>query len=556
MSSRVRNVGDWRGMTGVVWSGHFPSGHLIGVVRATDTAYVAAPVIESSATLEWQHLSFDEEFAETARIVGIRGFHTPSLEAVERRRSELWTLAFLTVCVLAIGLVLISVAGDTEGEAQKVVRTPGFRLALIAATVGLASYVFEKERYLRRLTRLLLEERVLTAALSNRLKELATLCEVGKAVNSVLAIEDVMQIILSSAIELLEGRSGSIMLADGDELEVLCEQGNEAARNARVKIGTGVAGQVAARREPVLISGKVAGDATRAVPVASAVCVPLVNRDSLLGVLNVNGSVDRPFTEYDLRALTLFAEHAAMSIANSRLYEAERDHVAQLIEVDRMKSDFVATVSHELRTPLTSILGCTRTLQRREVPNEVKGEFLEMIERQGTRLLHLVEDILDMQRTVASETVACRPIDLTVLLEETVRMQALAGRKVALYAAPGLVGLGEPDGLQRVFTNLIDNAFSHGGGEVEVEAVPTICEGRAGIEIAVMDRGPGIPSQDREAVFERFKRGRDAFAPGMGLGLYLVRSLVEVMGGRISVGDRSGGGAVFRVTLFSPGAHE
>ena len=521
----------------------------------TDTHLVAAPVFDPPATLEWQHLSFDEEFAETARVVGIRGFQTPSLEAVERRRSELWTLAFLTVCVLAIGLVLISVAGDTEGEAQKIVRTPAFRLALVGATVGLAAYVLEKERYLRRLTRLLLEERVLTAALSNRLKELATLCEVGKAVNSVLAIEDVMQIILSSALELLEGRSGSIMLVDGDELEVLCEQGNEAARNARVRIGDGVAGQVALRREPVLISGKVGGDSKhRAVEVASAVCVPLLNRDALLGVLNVNGSVDRPFTEYDLRALSLFAEHAAMSIANSRLYEAERDHVAQLMEIDRMKSDFVATVSHELRTPLTSILGCTRTLQRREVPQEVKGEFLEMIERQGTRLLHLVEDILDMQRTVASERVACRPIDLTVLLEECSRMQALAGRKVALYAAPGLVGMGEPDGLQRVFTNLIDNAFSHGGGEVEVEAVPAVREGRPAIEVAVMDRGPGIPAEDRDAVFERFKRGREAFAPGMGLGLYLVRSLVEVMGGRIEVDDRSGGGAVFRVTLFAPGA--
>jgi signal transduction histidine kinase len=514
-------------------------------------------VIDAPARLDWQHVTFDEAFAETARVVGIRGFHTPSLEAVERRRSELWTLAFLTVCVLAVGLVLASVAGDTEGRAQHVMRLPSFRIALVAVTIGLAGYVLEKERYLRRLTRMLLDERVLTAALSNRLKELATLCQVGKAVNSALVLEDVMQIILSSALELLQGRSGSIMLmADAEHLEVLSEQGNHAARGARVRMGEGVAGQVAERREPVLVSGQVAGDfgRSRNVPVASAVCVPLVNRDEVLGVLNVNGNHDRPFTEYDLRALTLFAEHAAMAIANSRLYEAERDHVAQLMELDRMKSDFVATVSHELRTPLTSILGCARTLQHRQVPGEVQTEFLQMIERQGTRLLHLVEDILDMQRTVADDDVVCRPIDVTSLLEEMARLQSLAGRKVPLYAAPGLIALGEPDGLQQVFTNLIDNGFSHGGGEVEIEALPAFVDGRAAVEIAVLDRGQGVAAEDRQAIFERFKRGDNAFSPGMGLGLYLVRSLIEVMGGRIDIDDRPGGGAVFRVTLFAPGA--
>ena len=508
---------------------------------------MALAVDDKMATLAWQHPSLDEEFEVTARIVGIRGFTSPSLEAVERRRSELWTIAFLALCVLAVGMMLLSIGGETVGPAQRITRMPAFRIALLVSTLGLALYVLEKERNLRHLTRLLMDERILTAALSNRLKELATLCEVGKAVNSVLALEDVLDIILSSALELLEGRSGSIMLADGDELEVLSEHGNEAARHARVRIGEGVAGQVAARREPLLISGRVGEE--RDVPVASAVCVPLINRGELLGVLNVNGGDDRAFTEYDLRALSLFADHAAISIANSRLYEAERSHVAELMELDRMKSDFVATVSHELRTPLTSILGCAKTLQRRELPEKIEREFVEMIERQGTRLLHLVEDIMQVQRTVSTDSVLCRPVDLSACLEEVVRVQAGAERHVSLYAPRGLVVSGEPDALQRVFTNLIDNAFSHGGGEVEVEAVAGEVDGQHVIEVAVLDRGPGIPAEDRESVFERFKRGREAFSPGMGLGLYLVRSLVEVQGGRVWVTDRAGGGAAFRVAL-------
>jgi two-component system sensor histidine kinase KdpD len=519
---------------------------------------VAAPVVEAPATMEWQHVSYDEEFAQTARIVGIRDFDTPSLEAVERRRSELWVIAFLAMCALAVGLVLLTLAGDHDSQAQHIARLPGFRLALLGATVGLAGYVLEKERHLRTLTRLLLEERVLSTALSNRLKELSTLCEVGKAVNSVLALEDVMSIVLSSALELLEAGVGSIMLRDDDKLEVFCERGNAAARGARVRIGEGVAGQVAARREPVLVSGRMttAVDAdgnSRAVPVESAVSVPLLNRGELLGVLNVNGTVQRPFTEYDLRALTLFADQASMAIANSRLYEAEREHVSHLMELDRLKSDFVATVSHELRTPLTSILGCARTLQRKEVPAQVAGEFLQMIERQGQHLLHLIEDILEMPHTSADEPLACRPLDVTALLEEVVRVQAVAGRRVSLYAAPGLIASTEPDSLQRVFTNLIDNAFNHGGGDVEVEAVPTTWQDAAAVEVTVLDRGPGIPVGEREAVFERFKRGQDVFSPGMGLGLYLVRSMVEAMGGRVGADDRPGGGAVFRVVLPAAG---
>jgi signal transduction histidine kinase len=519
---------------------------------------MAIAVSEQQATLEWQRMTFDQQFEATARIVGIREFTSPSLEAVERRRSELWTIAFLAISVLAIGMMLLSVGGDSVRRTQHITHMPAFRLALLASTLGLTAYVLEKERNLRHLTRLLMDERILTAALSNRLKELATLCEVGKAVNSVLALEDVLDIILSSALELLEGHSGSIMMADGEDLEVVSEHGNAAARHARVRIGEGVAGQVAFRREPLLISGRVAGSSdgeayVRDKPVVSAVCVPLINRGELLGVLNVNGSEERTFTEYDLRALSLFADHAAISIANSRLYEAERSHVAELMELDRMKSDFVATVSHELRTPLTSILGCAKTLQRRELPEKIEREFVEMIERQGTRLLHLVEDIMQVQRTVSADHVLCRPVDLTACLEEVVRVQESTGRRVALYAHRGLVVSGEPDALQRVFTNLIDNAFSHGGGEVEVEAVASTLDGLPVVEVAVLDRGPGIPPDNRESVFERFKRGHEAFSPGMGLGLYLVRSLAEVQGGRVWVTDRPGGGAAFRVALPMPG---
>jgi two-component system sensor histidine kinase KdpD len=515
---------------------------------------MATPVVDRKGEAEAAaaRRSLDERFAREARLVGIRDFKTPSLEAVERRRSELWTMAFLAMVGLAIGVVILSVTGENTSD---IVRLPGFRIGLVVFAVAVSVYVLEKERHLRRLTRLLMDERVLTAALSNRLKELAMLCEVGKAVNSVLDLEQVLGIILGSATELLESSSGSVMLFETpDEMRVVCELGNAPARNATVRLGEGIAGQVALLQEPMLITGTVerrppSGTNPREVPVTTAMCVPLINRGEVFGVLNVNGSAERPFTEYDLRALTLFAEHAAIAIANARLYEAELEHVAELVELDRMKSEFVATVSHELRTPLTSILGCTRTMQRRQLAPEVTDEFLQMIERQGTRLLHLIEDILDVQRSTTGETPQCGPVLLDAALDEVVRMQAAAGRPVELQSLPDIVVLADRPSLERIFTNLVDNAVTHGGGRVEVTVELSTHDGLPAALVSVLDRGPGVAPEDAERIFDRFKRGAEAFSPGMGLGLYMVRSLVEAQGGRVWVAPRPLGGAAFHVLL-------
>jgi len=264
--------------------------------------------------------------AREARIVGIKDFSTPTLEAVDRRRSQLWTMAFSgLVCLAAAVALLTSGAGHYLGFANRA----GFRVGTVVLVVALAAYVVEKERHLRRLARLLVDERVLGAALSNRLKELAMLYEAGKAMNSVLVVDDVLQLILSSAFELLEASSGSIMLLENnDVLVVVCEVGNASARGARIKVGQGIAGRVAVDREPLLIQGNVSE--RRNLKVDSAVSVPLLHRGQLLGVLNLNGTAERAYSEHDLRAVSLFAEHAAIAVANARLYEAERALSAKL----------------------------------------------------------------------------------------------------------------------------------------------------------------------------------------------------------------------------------
>ncbi|MHB1444815.1 MAG: diguanylate cyclase domain-containing protein [Acidimicrobiales bacterium] len=262
-----------------------------------------------------------------ARSVGIRDLSLPDLGAVERRRSQLWGTSFVALLCMS-ACVAILASGHAE---LPLVHLLQFRIGTVVLVVALAAYVLEKERHLKRLTRLLIEERVLAAALSNRLREMASLYQAGRAMNSVLALAEVLELILTSSMELLEAGSGSVMLVDGvDELEVVAEVGNPSARGARCRIGTGIAGRAAGLREAQLVEGQDSGHGSRTVPVDSAICLPLIHRDELLGVLNVNGTAARQFTPYDLRAISLFAEHAAIAVANSRLYEEQRSRVERL----------------------------------------------------------------------------------------------------------------------------------------------------------------------------------------------------------------------------------
>ncbi len=483
--------------------------------------------------------SYRQELAREAKVVGLRDFSTPSLEAVERRRWQLWTVAFVVMALLAAGLVLMASSGASSVGLFKHLPV---RVGLVLLTMAFALYVLEKEVHLRRLTRLLLDERVLTAALSNRLKELAAMVTVGKAVNSVLNLTQVLNIILSSALELLAAEGGSIMLLENpEELRAVCVRGNSHAEGARLKVGESIAGYVAEQREPLLIAGQASRERFKNLvqqdtPVESALSVPLINRDEILGVLNVHASADRMFTEYDLRALGLFAEHAAVSIANARLYEAEKAHVNELVELDRMKSEFVATVSHELRTPLTSILGCVQTMQRRELEPEITADFLETIDRQSHRLLRLIEEVLDVQRSATGPLLQSKTIEVADAVAQVARTQASLGREVAVRVDGSLTIDGDPEAIERVLINLVDNAFVHGHGPVDIEA--TADEDGRTVRLSVLDRGPGVPVSEVARVFERFSRGAKVTAPGMGLGLYLVKTLVERQGGHITVTQR------------------
>jgi signal transduction histidine kinase len=489
-----------------------------------------------------------EGIRREARVVGLREFRAPSLETVERRRLQLWIITTILLVSVSLGVVALSIWPVT----QQGPLSPGvLRLSVVLLSIAFCFYAIEKERHLHRLSRLLVDERVLSTALTNRLHEVSLLLEAGKAINSVLDLETVLETILRSAIELLGGTSGSIMLLEGHELVVASTQANEGARGRRVRLGEGIAGRVAQTREPLLIDGSAdpadfPGLAKHESPVDSAISTPLVSRDEVVGVLNVNAASGRVFTEYDLRAMSVFAEQAAAAIANARLYEAERQHVAELIKLDRMKSEFAALVTHELRTPITGIIAAVSTARRAEMA-ELQPEMHDIIDRQARRLDEMVEDLITSARLerpeLAPRTVA---VDAAAVARLAAKDALVAGQAVEVTGPECAMVLGDDESLRRVIDNLIGNACKYGAPPIRLDVAAK--SGR--MIVSVLDGGPGIAEADRERVFERFHRlDQDRAQPGLGLGLSIVQGLVRSLGGRVWVEDAPGGGAAFRVEL-------
>ncbi len=267
---------------------------------------------------------------QAATVAGLSSFDVPTLESVERRRLQLWSVALGLLIVLATAFAaVVALHGAILPDWLPLRVTQVALLVLIAL---FAFYALEKEKQLRRLTRLLTEERILTASLTERLSEVNALLEAGRAINLDLELRDVLARIANAALELLGGRDASVMLVHGEtELRTVAATGHSAAHGARLRFGEGIAGRAAASREPLLVRGAVARPAPAAEiadlipsPPESAMSVPLVHRGDLLGVLNVNARPPRLFTEHDLRALSVFGAQASAAVANARLLEEQR----------------------------------------------------------------------------------------------------------------------------------------------------------------------------------------------------------------------------------------
>jgi signal transduction histidine kinase len=259
-------------------------------------------------------------------------------------------------------------------------------------------------------------------------------------------------------------------------------------------------------------------------------------------------------------ATALLVRHAARSRARSARAEAERESLAELnrglLEVDRIKGDFIATVSHELRTPLTSIRGYLELIGADPGLSEQGRGFLDVVDRNSERLQCLVADLLFVAQADADEYV----LKLGLFCPQELVDQAVAAarpfaevQQITLYADVDDVRevAGDRARLAQLLDNLISNAlkFTPPGGRVDVRLRSTDA-GSTVLEVA--DTGIGIPESEQDKTFERFYRAtaatKNAIA-GTGLGLAIVKLTAEAHGGTVSVESNEGEGSTFRVVL-------
>lgn len=291
----------------------------------------------------------------------------------------------------------------------------------------------------------------------------------------------------------------------------------------------------------------------------SALIVRLLVQGQAIGALVLTrGHTRTPFDEADLGLAEDLARRCALALENARLYADEQRARAEAEAAVRLRDEFLSVASHELKTPLTALFGNAQIIQRRDARegalNERDRRSLALIVEQAERLNRMMSELLDVTR-IASGRIELNlaPLDLCELVGRVVDELRPGGRAhrldLALPAEPVLM-MGDELRLAQVVTNLLQNAvkYSPYGGTITVRLAPE--DGT--VTLTVADEGLGVPREALPRLFERYYRASNASAKriaGMGIGLYVVKEIVELHAGSVAVASEEGRGSTFTVTL-------
>ena len=400
-----------------------------------------------------------------------------------------------------------------------------------------------------------------------------TLREVGATLAATLNADIVLDRLLEQVGRVVPHDVANVMIIEGDQVRIVRSRGYQALG---IDISAAYAPhpfadvpnlvQMAETGEPLVVADVVADPGwVRRSELSwrrSYAGVPIRARGKAIGFINVSHSMPGYYTFEHAERLRAFADQAAIALENARLFAAEQQRAAELAraldqqrELDRLQREFIQNVSHELRTPLALIRGHAEVLDSGwlgELPPEQK-ESMGVIVRRSQMLGKLVEDIMAILATERRE-LKRESVDLSALVSTTVAdfqpNAAKADLTLTASVAPDLVILGDPLALRRVLDNLIGNAFKFtpAGGRVTAR----LYQDNDTLVLQVADSGVGISSDKLGRIFERFYQVNGSATRkygGVGLGLSLVKEIVEAHGGQISAASQVGAGTTFTILL-------
>lgn len=413
------------------------------------------------------------------------------------------------------------------------------------------------------------------AAMRQRITELERILEITRELTSALTLEPLLRKILATAAELTDSEGASILLQDAhtDELRFLAafSDVSEKILETTVPMEGSIGGTVFTSRQPLIVPDVQADprmyrevDQRTGYVTRSLLGVPLRLADRCIGVVEaLNKRGGRGFSQEDVETLTALAAQAAIAIENARLHEAAVDHAERLeervrertAELQARNEELAAydyTVAHDLKNPLALVIGYAELLEegRATMSDQELQKHLHTIAQHGYKIRSIIDELL-LLAGLRDMEVEVRPLDMASIVAETRRrLVNMIEEYRAEIILPDLwpVASGYGPWVEEVWVNYLSNAIKYGGRPPRLElGAREQADGL--VRFWVCDNGPGIPPEEQPRLFSRFTRLDPGRAQGHGLGLSIVRRIVERLGGHVEVESKVGQGSLFAFSL-------
>jgi signal transduction histidine kinase/HAMP domain-containing protein len=413
-----------------------------------------------------------------------------------------------------------------------------------------------------------------TWELSDTLKRLEALSEIGQAVNSSLDLQQVLGMTVAYAVQLSGTDAGAIYEFDETtqefQLRLTYQMGEElikALRRVRMRLGETLVGRAVLTREAVQVPDILDDPSYRLREVMeragfrALLAIPLLHEDRIIGALVVRRRAPGPFQRETVDLLKSFATQSVLAIQNARLFRELEDKGQQLRIASRYKSEFLANMSHELRTPLNAIIGYSEMLQE-EAEDLGYADFtpdLQKINAAGKHLLALINDILDLSKIEAGRMdLYLETFDLATMLHDVeTTVQPLVEKNANTLVVQYVDALGtmraDLTKVRQALFNLLSNACKFTKrGTVTLVVTRQTEDGAEWITFRVSDTGIGITPAQMATLFQAFSQAEASTARrfgGTGLGLAITKQFCQMMGGDLTVESEGGKGSTFSIRL-------